>query len=83
MADQTVRISLDIPADLHRKLKRAAASIGYSARQLILRSIEKAVEEEPQRPICRLDLRNHPIVSMRGEPFDLTNEAIYALIEFP
>jgi hypothetical protein len=49
---------------------------------MILRSIERAVEESvPQRPKRRLRL-DPPIVSI-GKPFDLTNEQIYDLIEFP
>jgi hypothetical protein len=43
---ETVRTSLDIPAPLHRKLHEAAARRGCSARQLILRSIERVLEEE-------------------------------------
>jgi len=84
MAESTVRTSLDIPASLHRRLHEAAARKGSSARQLILRSIERAVEEaEPQRPPRRLSL-DPPLVPANGrKPFDLTNEHIYELIEFP
>jgi hypothetical protein len=78
-----VRTSLDIPVILHRRLHQAAASQGCSARQLILRSIERAVEEAAlQRPKRRLRL-DEPIVPSTGKPFDLTNEQIYDLIEFP
>lgn len=74
---------MDIPADLHRRLHEAAARRGCSARQLILRSIERLVDEgEPQRPQKRLDLEQ-PLIPSRGKPFDLTNEQIYELIEFP
>ncbi len=78
-----VRTSLDLPRDLHRRLHEAAARRGCSARQLILRSIERALAEaEPHRPKRRLKL-DPPIVPSTGKPFDLTNEEIYALIEFP
>jgi hypothetical protein len=50
MKAETVRTSLDIPAPLHRKLHEAAARRGCSARQLILRSIEQLVAEEPCDP---------------------------------
>ena len=43
---ETVRTSLDIPVPLHRKLHEAAERRGCSARQLILRSIERLVAEE-------------------------------------
>lgn len=84
MAEPTVRTSLDIPAGLHRRLREAAARKGSSARQLILRSIERAVEEsEPRRPGRRLSL-DPPLVPADGrKPFDLTNDEIHALIEFP
>lgn len=83
MPEQTIRTSLDIPSSLHRRLHELAARKGCSARQLILRSIEGAVQElEPARPRRRLSL-DRPIVPSTGKPFDLTNKQIYDLIEFP
>jgi hypothetical protein len=84
MAERTIRTSLDIPATLHRRLHEAAARKGCSARQLILRSLERAVAEaEPQRPPSRLSL-DPPLVPAQGrKPFALTNKQIYELIEFP
>ncbi len=80
---ETIRTSVDLPRDLHRRLHEAAARKGCSARQLILRSIERAIEDSaPQRPKRRLNL-DPPIVPSTGKPFDLTNEQIYDLIEFP
>jgi hypothetical protein len=80
----SIRTSIDLPRDLHRRLHEAAARQGCSARRLILSSIERAVaESEPVRPRRRLNL-NFPIVPSEGRrPFDLTNEQIYDLIEFP
>lgn len=83
MEKKTVRTSLDIPVPLHRRLHEAAARQGCSARQLILRSIERAVDEtEPQRPQRRLSLEP-AIIPSRGKPFDLTNDELYEVIEFP
>ena len=84
MSKPTIRTSLDIPVALHRRLHEAAARTGSSARQLILRSIERAVEEsEPKRSERRLSL-THPLVPANGrKPFDLSNKQIYELIEFP
>jgi hypothetical protein len=80
---QTIRTSLDIPRDLHRRLHEKAARSGCSARQLILQSIERELEQPaPQRPRRRLSL-DPPLVPSTGKPFDLTNEQIYELIEFP
>ena len=81
--EDTVRTSLDVPVEMHRRLHEAAVRKGCSARHLILRGIERAIREvEPQRPRRRLSL-NVPIVASTGRPFDLTNEQLYDLIEFP
>jgi len=78
-----IRIFVDLPVDLHCRLDQAAASQGCSVRQIILRSIKRAVEDSvPQRPKRRLRL-DVPIVPSTGKPFDLTNAQIYELIEFP
>ena len=84
MEKKTVRTSLDIPVALHRRLREAAGRQGCSARQLILRSIERAVDEiAPERPPRRLNLETPIVPSSGRKPFDLTNEQIYDLIEFP
>jgi len=84
MEKKTVRTSLDIPVALHRRLHEAASRQGCSARQLILRSLERAVEEvePPKRPPRRLSL-DPPIIGTKGKPFNMTNEEIYDLLEFP
>jgi len=80
---QTIRTSIDLPRDLHRRLHELAARKGCSARQLILRIIADAVDDPgPQRPKRRLKL-DTPIIPSAGTPLDLTNEQIYDLIEFP
>lgn len=83
MPSESVRTSLDIPRDLHRRLHEVALRKGCSARQLILQSIEHAVlDSEQQRPKKRLSL-DPPIVPSTGSPFTLTNEELYDLLEFP
>lgn len=83
MATEKVRTSVDLPRDLHRRLREAAARKGCSARQLILTGIERAVDESaPRRRKRRLKL-DPPIVPSQGKPFDLTNEQIHKLIELP
>jgi hypothetical protein len=82
---KTVRTSVDIPEPLHRELRAAAARRGCSARQLVLESIARVVSESapaPARPRGRLSL-DPPIVPSTGKPFDLSEEQIYELIEFP
>ena len=79
----SVRTSIDLPRNLHRRLHEAAARQGCSARQLILRGIARAVEEaEPARPRRRLHL-DPPLIPPAGRHIDLTNEQIYDLIDLP
>ncbi len=83
MQTDSVRTSIDLPRDLHRKLHELAAKRGCSARQLILQSIESAVASSGrQRPKKRLDL-DTPLVPLTGEPITLTDNQIYAGTEFP
>ena len=77
---ETIRTSLDIPRDLHRRLREAAARKGCSARQLVLASIRSAVDEKlPRVGNKRLRL-DQPIVSSRGKAFSLTNEQVQGLL---
>jgi len=79
----SVRTSIDLPRDLHRRLHEAAARKGCSARQLILAAIERVIEQnEPSRPRRRLSL-DPPLIPPAGRRIDLTNEQIYDLIDFP
>jgi hypothetical protein len=72
MKPDTVRTSLDIPAPLHRKLHEAAARRGCSARQLILRSIERLVKEELPHQGKRVQLPLVPAAGRRIRP--VTND---------
>jgi hypothetical protein len=79
-----IRTSVDLPRELHRRLHEAAARQHRSARQLILASIEQALKQsEPVRPARRLSLDPALVPASERKPFDLTNEQIYDLIEFP
>ena len=83
MKPGSVRTSIDLPQDLHRRLREVAARTGCSARQIILASIERAIEQaEPARPRRRLRL-HPPLIPPAGRRIDLTNERIYELIELP
>jgi len=80
---ETIRTSLDIPRDLHRRLREGAARKGCSVRQLVLASIRSAVDEKsPGVGKRRLKL-DPPIVPSRGKAFNLASEEIYDLTEFP
>jgi hypothetical protein len=83
MKNETIRTSIDLPRDLHRRLHEKAAQVGCSARRLILEAVERALAEpRPVRPKRRLAL-DTPIVASRGKPFELTSEAIYDLTDLP
>ena len=82
MKSGSVRTSIDMPRELHRQLRELAARKGCSARQLILASIERAVQTELTRPLRRLSL-DPPLIPPAGRRIDLTNEQIYELIELP
>jgi hypothetical protein len=78
---EVVRTSVDLPVDLHRRLKELAARKGCSSRKLIVDSIEDiVVRESPKRPVRRLDLRNHPLVSVGGGVINPTPEEIDELL---
>ena len=68
---------------VHRRLRETAARGGCSARQLILRGIERVVQEAtPARPRRRLSLEPF-LIPPAGRRIDLTNEQIHDLIELP
>jgi hypothetical protein len=83
MKATTVRTSIDLPRDLHRRLHEAAARKGCSARKLILEGVERAVEEsKSSRPKRRLSL-DPPLIRPAGRRIAVTNEEAYELIELP
>ncbi len=83
MKSGAIRTSIDIPRDLHRRLREKAVRVGCSARQLVLECIERGLDEpKPVRRKQRLSL-DAPIVSARGKPFDLTSDEIDDLIGLP
>jgi hypothetical protein len=67
MKPDTIRTSIDLPRDLHRRLHEAAARRGISARKLILAGIERELADPTSpRPEHRLDLRNNPLIPSAG-----------------
>jgi hypothetical protein len=74
MKPDSVRTSIDLPCELHRRVHEAAAQKGCSARKLILAGIERAVEElKSTRPSRRL--------TPAGRRIRRTNQQAYELIE--
>jgi metal-responsive CopG/Arc/MetJ family transcriptional regulator len=72
----TIRTSLDIPEDLHRRIHEAAKRRGCSARALILSSIEREVAFE-SRPRRRVQA---PLVLGQGEPVNPSHDQIYDVL---
>jgi hypothetical protein len=77
MKPKSVRTSVDLPRDLHRRLRQEAARKGCSARQLIVAAIEQAIAPTPPKK-GRLSLE-HGLVRRTGKPISITNEEIYEL----
>jgi len=73
-------MTVEIPAALHRKLKKRAAQDGSSVRQLVLRAVEAILEqqEHPRKHRARL-----PVIRSKGPKVDPTNEQLYSQVEFP
>jgi hypothetical protein len=72
----TIRTSLDIPEDLHRRIHEAAKRRGCSARALILSSIEREVAFGAG-PKGRVKA---PLVPDKGKPVNPGHEHIYDVL---
>jgi hypothetical protein len=76
---EAIRTSIDLPREVHRRLHELAACKGCSARQLILASIARVIDEaEP----AGLNLGSS-LIPPAGRQIDLTNDQLYELIELP
>lgn len=83
MKTDSVRTSIDVPKELHRKLREAAARQGCSARKLILAGIENMVERaEPLAVKRRLDL-SKGLVPPDKRRLPVTAKQIYEFIDYP
>lgn len=77
MKRENIRTSLDIPAPLHRQLHEAATRRGCSARQLILRSIERLIAEEAPAMEKRVRLPLVPAAGRKIRPVS-NDEALFS-----
>jgi hypothetical protein len=73
---RSVRTSLDIPEDLHRRIHEAARRRGCSARALILSSIEREVAFES---VAKGRVKP-PLVTGKGEPVNPSHHEIYDVL---
>jgi hypothetical protein len=76
----SIRITVDIPAPLHRELKTQAAASGCSVRELVLAGIRRVLLQSQRMRPQRVQF---PLTVSDGPKVDLTNEQIYGLVEFP
>jgi hypothetical protein len=76
-----MRTTVDIPDPVYRRLKTRAVREGSSAKELILRGVEKVLKENRRRSRRKVSL---PIVrSKRPGKVRLDNAKIYEVISFP
>ena len=80
MKPEKVRTTVDIPAPLYRRLKQQASAQGCSARELILRGVEKVLLNP--RPSAQRRVQ-FPLIRSKGPAVPLSNEQIYEHVEFP
>lgn len=80
MKPESVRTTVDIPAPLYRKLKAQAAAQGCSARELILRAMERVVLN-PRQPVRQRV--QFPLIRSQGPKVRLSGEQMYEHVEFP
>jgi hypothetical protein len=77
-----MRLKINIPESLHRRLKIRAATEGYTVRDLILRAIHRVLDVDQQHPHkCKSHL---PLIrSSKPGALRLDNARIYNTISFP
>jgi hypothetical protein len=77
---ESIRMTVDSPAPLYRKLKEQAAAQGRSLGELLLTGTRSVVLEE-QRPRPRRV--RFPLIMSEGLKIDPPNDEIYEPGEFP
>lgn len=76
-----MRTTVDIPDPVYRRLKSRASREGSSAKELILRGVQRLLKDHPRRPRRKVRL---PIIrSKRPGTLDLNNDKIFEIISFP
>lgn len=76
-----MRTTVDIPDPVYRRLRTRAAREGSSAKELILRGVERVLKEGKRKSRRRVRL---PIArSKRPGTLKLDNAKIYEAISFP
>lgn len=76
-----MRITIDIPDEIHARLKALAKKEGTTMRAIILRGIERELKAEESAP--KPPPRFPTIASTRKGKLAIDSENIYDVIEFP
>ena len=74
MKRDSVRVTIDVPVVVYRRLKAQAADNGYVVRELVLAGIRRVLVEEHRPRAKRVQF---PLIVSDGPKVDLTNEQIY------
>ena len=76
-----MRTTVDIPDPIYRRLKNRASREGSSAKELILRGVQRVLKDRQRKSRRRVKL---PIIrSKRPGTLDLDNDKIFEIISFP
>jgi hypothetical protein len=80
MKAKVIRTTVDIPAPLYRRLKDQADAQGRSVHELILEGANSILLKRKRLRSKRV---RFPLIVSEGPRVNLTNEKIYARVEFP
>ncbi len=80
LKQESVRITVDIPAPLYRKLKERAAATRRSVRELVLAGVKSVLLEGERPPLQKV---RFPLIVSKGPKVDVTSEHMYAHVGFP
>ncbi|MGA3054661.1 MAG: hypothetical protein ABSD63_10680 [Candidatus Korobacteraceae bacterium] len=80
MKEESIRITVNIPAPLYRELIECAAVKGRSIPELILAGIRTVLVEGQRRHPRKVQF---PLIVSKGRKVNVTNDRIYRHVEFP
>jgi Arc/MetJ-type ribon-helix-helix transcriptional regulator len=78
--NEYVRMTVDIPDHVYRRLKSRADSEGSSAKEVILRAVQLMLKDRPRKSRKRVKL---PLIkSKQPGTLELDNDKIFDIISF-
>jgi predicted DNA-binding protein len=79
----SMRITLDIPDEIHARLKARAKEEGTTMRAIVLRGIERVLRTEDAPPAKESTARFPAVHSNTPGTLKLGEEGVYEYIDFP